>query len=164
MSKPHTLALALVLVTAFALAPAPRARVLLPTPPTITIVALTPATTAGIQHPISTNTNVDDPPIPTNTNVDDPVSVFRAALTRSPWPAGLHQTIEAIATCESSLDPHKIGDGGLAFGWLQIRADYHPALAARYELLDGPQNLEAGWAIYEAAGGSFWPWSCWAME
>jgi len=160
--RPHTIALALVLVTAFALAPVPRARVLLPTPPTITIVALTPATTAGIQHPISTNTNVDDPVA--NTNVDDPFSVFRAALTRSPWPAGLHQTLEAIATCESSLDPHKIGDGGLAFGWLQIRADYHPALAARYELLDGPQNLEAGWAIYEAAGGSFWPWSCWARE
>lgn len=161
MFKPHTLALALVFVTAFALAPVPRARVL-PTPPTITIVALTPATTAGIQHPISTNTNVDDPV--TNTNVDDPVSVFRAALTRSPWPAGLHQTLEEIATCESCLDPHKIGDGGLAFGWLQIRADYHPALAARYELLDGQQNLEAGWAIYEAAGGSFWPWSCWARE
>ena len=53
-------------------------------------------------------------------------------------------------------------DGGLAFGWLQIRADYHPALAARYVLLDGPQNLEAGWAVYEAAGGSFAPWACWA--
>ena len=150
MFKRNTLALALVLVTAFALAPAPRARVL-PTPPTITIVALTPATTAGIQHPISTNTIADDP-----------VSIFRDALTRSPWPAGLHQTLEAIATCESRLDPQQVGDGGLAFGWLQIRADYHPALAARYELLDGPQNLEAGWAIYEAAGDSFWPWSCWA--
>ena len=149
MPSAHTLALALVFVTGFALTPVPRARVL-PTAPTINIVALTPVSTAGVQRPISTNTNVYDP-----------VSVFRAALTRSPWPAGLHQTIEAIATCESRLDPHQVGDGGLAFGWLQIRADYHPALAARYELLDGPQNLEAGWAVYEAAGGSFKPWSCW---
>jgi hypothetical protein len=89
------------------------------------------------------------------------VAEFRAALARSPWPPHLHHDLEAIAVCESRLDAQRVGDGGLAFGWLQIRADYHAVLAARYRLLDGPQNLEAGWAIYEAAGGSFWPWSCW---
>lgn len=157
--RAHTLALALVLFTAFALALAPRARVL-PTPPTITSVPLTPTPNAGSPTPTPTPTPTP-PPTPTAID-DDPVSTFRAALSRSPWPAGLHPTIEAIAICESRLDPHVVGDGGLAFGWLQIRADYHQALAARYELLDGPQNLEAGWAIYEAAGDSFWPWSCWA--
>ena len=149
MYSRDTIALVLVLVAALALTPhASRARVL-PTQTGITVTAQAPAA-GGSTTTISTSI------------ADDPVAIFRAALTRSPWPASLHQTLEAIATCESRLDPHQIGDGGLAFGWLQIRADYHPALAARYDLLDGEQNLEAGWAVYEAAGWSFCPWSCWA--
>lgn len=148
MFRRHTLALALALIAALALIHRPTERVLA-APPTISILAL-PVSTAGIESPISINSNTDDP-----------VSIFRAALTRSSWPAHLHHDLEVIAACESRLDALQIGDGGRAFGWLQIRVDYHAELAARYELLDGPQNLEAGWAVYRAAGGSFWPWSCW---
>ena len=144
-----TLALLFALTLALPAQP-PRARVL----PTPTVTALTNIPAADMMTLTST-------PIITEPDAD-PVTTFRAALARSSWPASLHHDLETIATCESRLEAHQVGDGGLAFGWLQIRADYHPALAARYALLDGPQNLEAGWAVYEAAGGSFAPWACWA--
>ena len=144
-----TLALLFALTLALPTQP-PRARVL----PTPTVTALTNIPAADMMTLTSTLT-ITDPDA-------DPVTTFRAALARSSWPASLHQDLETIATCESRLEVGAVGDGGLAFGWLQVRGDYHPALAARYALLDGPQNLEAGWAVYEAAGGSFAPWSCWA--
>tara|TARA_R110000751_G_scaffold214761_1_gene318286 strand:+ start:188 stop:460 length:273 start_codon:yes stop_codon:yes gene_type:complete len=87
--------------------------------------------------------------------------VFRAALERSSWPRNLYGQLETIAMCESGLVQTALGDGGLAYGWLQVRVDYHPALAAAYDLLDGPSNLEAGWLVYRGAGDSFQPWSCW---
>ena len=101
-------------------------------------------------------------PVPVPSSVPELTRAFRAALERSSWPSNLHAELEVIAFCESSLAPTRIGDGGLAYGWLQVRIDYHPALAAAYDLLHGPSNLEAGWLIYRGAGDSFQPWSCWA--
>ena len=101
-------------------------------------------------------------PTPVPASVPELTRAFRAALERSSWPSNLHAELEVIAFCESSLAPTRIGDGGLAYGWLQVRIDYHPALAAAYDLLHGPSNLEAGWLIYRGAGDSFQPWSCWA--
>ncbi len=79
-----------------------------------------------------------------------------ALLSSTSWPEAMHPWVLAIATCESGLEPGQArGDGGLAWGLLSIRVDVHPHLAARFDLLDARDNLEAGWVVYierEAAG------------
>ena len=115
MFKANLVMLALLFALTLALPTQPsRARVL----PTPTVTALTNIPAADMITLTSS---------PTITEPDaDPVTTFRAALARSSWPASLHHDLETIATCESRLEAHQVGDGGLAFGWLQIRADYHP--------------------------------------
>jgi len=180
---PDTLRLATPVAVVFALGlaiscDASRGRVLqAPSTPVATATVLAaPATVAATVSPTPDDASHKQPlsvasptpaPAPVIQAVRVPlpaerVAVFRDALKRSPWPDGLHAELEEIAACESSLVPAQIGDGGLAYGWLQVRIDYHPALAAAYDLLDGPSNLEAGWLVYQGAGGSFQPWSCWA--
>lgn len=148
--------------TPVATAPVPAAPV--PVAP-VPVAAKTPSVASPAPVPVPT---LAPAPVPTPAPAMAPVSApertraFRAALERSSWPSNLHAELEVIAFCESGLGPTRIGDGGLAYGWLQVRIDYHPALAAAYDLLHGPSNLEAGWQIYRSAGDSFQPWSCWA--
>ena len=173
---PDTLRLATPVAVVFALGlavscDASRARVL-QAPSTPATVLAAPATVIATVSPTPDDASHKQPlsvasPTPTLTAtaayvpVPERTRVFRAALERSSWPRNLHGQLEAIAMCESGLVQTALGDGGLAYGWLQVRVDYHPALAAAYDLLDGPSNLEAGWLVYRGAGDSFQPWSCW---
>ncbi len=91
-------------------------------------------------------------------------------LTQSDWPDTLHTRFINVASCESGqydyvsesyiYKVNAIGDGGLAYGLGQVRIDYHPEKAARYDLHDALQNLNASYEIYLEAGNSFLPWSC----
>lgn len=95
---------------------------------------------------------------------------FSEYLEQSNWPAELYRGITNVASCESGrLNPvtqsyeyrvNAIGDHGLAFGLGQVRIDYHPDKAQRYNLHDALQNLNASYEIYIEAGNSFLPWSC----
>jgi hypothetical protein len=85
----------------------------------------------------------------------------RLLLEGSPWPAYLHDEVLALIECESRYRPWAVGDEGLALGLLQIRVDAHPALANNFELLNGNENLVAGWIVYLASDRSFEPWACW---
>ena len=150
--------------TPVATAPVPAAPV--PVAP-VPAAAKAPSVASSTPTPAPASTLTPTPaptlaPAPSPVPVPERTRAFRAALERSSWPSNLHAELEVIAFCESSLEPTRIGDGGLAYGWLQVRIDYHPALAAAYDLLHGPSNLEAGWQIYRSAGDSFQPWSCWA--
>lgn len=82
-------------------------------------------------------------------------------LEASPWPDYLHDEVLALIECESRYRPWAVGDEGLALGLLQIRVDAHPALANNFELLNGNENLVAGWIVYLASDRSFEPWACW---
>ena len=89
---------------------------------------------------------------------------MRQVLDKSPWPAELHDEVVEIAFCESSWNPAAVGDDGLALGLMQVRTDYHQALAKKYDLLSPSDNLVAAWAIYVQAQETFRPWSCWKQE
>ena len=91
-------------------------------------------------------------------------SWMRQVLDESPWPAELHDEVVEIAFCESSWNPAAVGDDGLALGLMQVRTDYHAALAEKYDLLSPSDNLIAAWAIYVQAQETFRPWSCWKQE
>lgn len=82
-------------------------------------------------------------------------------LSDTSWPESEWSTVDAIAFCESRYIPSAVGDDGLALGLMQIRVDYHPRKADRYDLLDPTQNLEAAHQVWIEAGRSYWPWSCW---
>lgn len=95
-----------------------------------------------------------------------PVSLERLmpALEQT-WPPHRHGEVLAVVECESGGDPQAVGDGGRAFGLLQIRADHWPHLAAEHDLLDLEDNLRAGrrafleWAaVFEEPGWN--AWSC----
>lgn len=86
------------------------------------------------------------------------------ALARSPWPKELWTEVVRIASCESkygtAMDYRAEGDGGRALGVLQVRVDAHPDLARDYDLFTVDGALTASWVIYQRAGYSFRPWSC----
>lgn len=103
---------------------------------------------------------VQSAPIPVAAEAPLLPDTLAELLAESPWPESEWATVAAIAGCESSHDPSAVGDGGLALGLMQIRVDYHPGKAARYDLLDPSDNLEASWEVYVQAGYSYWPWSC----
>lgn len=82
-----------------------------------------------------------------------PYELFRASLALSTWPSEEWTRVERIVgSCENrTYDPALHGDYGLAVGYLQIRKDWHPELAARYDLEDPLQNLNAGYELQQTA-------------
>lgn len=66
----------------------------------------------------------------------------------------------AIAYAESSGDPNAIGDLdlGRSIGLWQINLRAHPEYSEQ-ELFDPQTNANAAFAIYQAAGNSFRPWT-----
>lgn len=81
------------------------------------------------------------------------------AIERAGWPPELHPALLWIIICESGGNALALGDHGRAYGLMQIRADMHPGLVARYDLWDPVGNLMAARELY-LASGSFAPWSC----
>ncbi len=102
------------------------------------------------------------------------ISVFYAALSKTGFPQHLWSRLwvissrcEAIATQSPEIGPPRaavdvfaIGDNGLAIGAMQIRVDYHPEQAAKYNLLSLEENLLAAYEVYAEVGNSLGPWSC----
>lgn len=82
------------------------------------------------------------------------VDKIRAAFPEDP------DTAVAVAMCESSLDPSRIGDKHLpkpSYGLFQVSRIYHN-YSEEY-LLNEDNNLEVARKIYDRAGG--WrPWTC----
>lgn len=74
-------------------------------------------------------------------------------------------TAVAVALAESSGNPQAHGDQGLgsgrgSFGLWQIYSDAHPEYGPDFTQLYDPQtNANAAFAIYQAAGNRFTPWS-----
>ena len=64
----------------------------------------------------------------------------------------------AIAYAESSGDPNALGDNGDSYGLWQINVPNHPEYAGA-NLYDPQTNANAAFAIYQAAGNSFSPWT-----
>src|SRR5216684_2897645 len=71
-------------------------------------------------------------------------------------------TAVAIALAESSGNPTVVGDLNLtpggSVGLWQINLKAHPDLAAG-DLTDPQTNANAAYAVYQAAGNSFHPWT-----
>lgn len=71
-------------------------------------------------------------------------------------------TAIAIALAESSGNPNALGDlnitPGGSVGLWQVNLKYHPEYTQE-QLRDPQINAEAAFAIYQAAGNSFSPWS-----
>lgn len=71
-------------------------------------------------------------------------------------------TAVAIALAESSGNPNAVGDltitPGGSIGLWQVNLKYHPEYTAD-ELRDPQTNANAAYAIYQAAGNQFTPWS-----
>jgi hypothetical protein len=71
-------------------------------------------------------------------------------------------TAVAIALAESSGNPAAVGDlaitPGGSIGLWQINLKAHPEYTAQ-QLTDPQSNANAAYAIYQAAGNSFSPWS-----
>lgn len=81
---------------------------------------------------------------------------FRAELVRSRWPVYTWPDVVRIARCESRFESDAVSEDGKDFGDLQIRREQHPELVG-FDLLDRPQNIEAGWVVYQKQG-----WEAWA--
>jgi hypothetical protein len=91
----------------------------------------------------------------------EPVYVPRGAieelLCSKPWDCG---TIIRIARCESNFRPDAVGAG--SYGLLQV---YAPVWAGFFQgfwetWMNPAANVEMAWVIYQRAGYSFRPWSC----
>lgn len=71
-------------------------------------------------------------------------------------------TAVAVALAESSGNPNALGDlnitPGGSVGLWQVNLKYHPEYTTD-QLRDPQQNANAAFAIYQAAGNSFTPWS-----
>lgn len=72
------------------------------------------------------------------------------------------QIAVAVALAESSGNPNALGDlnitPGGSVGLWQVNLKYHPEYTTD-QLRDPQQNANAAFAIYQAAGDSFTPWS-----
>lgn len=144
-----------------------------PAPPSPVAIAATAATSPIAYHPDLTTA----PTVPAT-----PAAAARAYLTTaeveiavsaSPWGqldvAGQARIVR-IMQCEApaydesgaviGVDPSLIGDQGRAYGPLQIRADFHPGLIARYNVFELGDALRAGWELFTAPGGGWSQWSC----
>ena len=64
----------------------------------------------------------------------------------------------AIAYAESSGNPDAVGDNGDSIGLWQINLPNHPEYEGS-DLTDPQTNASAAYAIYQAAGDSFTPWT-----
>lgn len=93
---------------------------------------------------------------------------FRYWLALSSWPIEDWADVERVVYCESRFQHRKVGDAG-ELGLGQVHPTSWPVLARRYDLLNGPQNLEAMWEIYHGwrddegklhKGEGWTPWSC----
>ena len=75
------------------------------------------------------------------------------------------ETAVAIAFAESSGNPDSVGDLtlGVSIGLWQVNLKYHPEYTHQ-ELLDPQTNANAAYAIYQAAGDQFTPWSTWKNQ
>lgn len=82
---------------------------------------------------------------------------FAEAVADSPW--ARTPGVARVARCESRFESDAVSPDGQDRGLMQVRASAHPDLAARYDLLDPRQNLEAAWIVFTERGG--WAaWSC----
>lgn len=70
------------------------------------------------------------------------------------------QVAVAVALAESSGNPNALGDPtlGVSVGLWQINLKAHPQYSQQ-ALLDPQTNANAAYAIYQAAGNTFQPWS-----
>ena len=80
--------------------------------------------------------------------------VFAEALAESPWSGT--PAVRSVAWCESELQSDAVGDQGRARGYLQVRRDAHPDLAARFDLDSPSGNLAAGWIVFVRQGWGAW--------
>ena len=89
-------------------------------------------------------------------------ATFRAALAASSWEAWTHETVVAIALCESGdrllrvIRLDSVGALGER-GPMQVHPGAHPEYAS-WDLYDLATNLEAGHGVFVKAGRSFGPW------
>jgi hypothetical protein len=71
-------------------------------------------------------------------------------------------TAVAIALAESSGNPSVVGDTSItpggSVGLMQINLAAHPQYNAA-DLMDPQANMDAAFDVYQAAGGSFAPWT-----
>lgn len=93
-----------------------------------------------------------------------PLSV--AQLTQLAANAGFSgsalQTAVAVALAESSGNPSVVGDTSItpggSVGLWQVNLAAHPGYTAA-DLMDPQANADAAFAVYQAAGGQFTPWT-----
>jgi hypothetical protein len=153
----------------------PAAPVATPTPAPATLVAVAAVavaaeapTAAAIRPPRIEPTVQPAAAAPTTARYASRPDI-EAALAQTPWPAELWPRIIAIAMCESGVDTNRDGyydvvdtyargAGGRYIGVLQIGADHRFSRA--YDLTVLLDNLNAGYELWAAAGGSFGPWGC----
>lgn len=76
---------------------------------------------------------------------DTLIGQFMGSLSLSTIPVEAHGRYIKRVECESGFDPSEVGDNGLAWGLTQIRVDVRPDLAAKYDLFDPVQNLNAAY-------------------
>lgn len=74
------------------------------------------------------------------------------------FPASQASIAAAVAMAESSGNPNAIGDSGNSYGLWQINLPAHPEFAG-VDLLDPQTNANAAFRVWQAAGGSFSPWT-----
>lgn len=67
-------------------------------------------------------------------------------------------TAAAVALAESSGNPAAVGDGGNSIGLWQIYLPVHPEFSGE-DLTDPQTNANAAFSVWQAAGGSFSPWT-----
>lgn len=85
---------------------------------------------------------------------------IRQIATVAGFMGGDLETAVAIAKAESGGNPNAVGDLtlGVSVGLWQINLHFHPEYD-HASLLDPQYNANAAWAIYDAAGSNFSPWS-----
>ena len=87
---------------------------------------------------------------------------LKALASNAGFPDDFSDTAAAIALAESSGNPNAVGDlnitPGGSIGLWQINLKAHPEYTAD-ELTDPQANANAAYKIFQAAGGSFSPWT-----